>query len=273
MNAFRDQILQGKVALVAGASGGINLAIARRLRQHGARVTILSRDPQRIATAAAGIDPAGLDVMGLAADVRDFDAMDDAFKQTVQRFGKLDIVISGAAGNFMAPAAGLSANGFKTVVEIDLIGTFNVFRASHPYLVTPGAALIAISAPQGSNAIMYQAHACAAKAGVNMLTQCLAMEWGPAGIRVNAISPGPIAGTEGMARLASSPAAEHMVKSRLPLRHYGSTDDIADMALFLVSDNARFITGAIMDCDGGSRLGDASAGAETSSAIPVIRTP
>src|SRR6185295_16943320 len=114
----------------------------------------------------------------------------------------------GAAGNFVAPALGMSANGFKTVVDIDLMGTFHVFRASFAFLRRPGASLIAITAPQAVRPSMFQAHVCSAKAGINMLTKCLAMEWGPAGVRVNAISPGPIADTEGMRRLAPSAEAE-----------------------------------------------------------------
>jgi NAD(P)-dependent dehydrogenase (short-subunit alcohol dehydrogenase family) len=105
---------------------------------------------------------------------------------------------------------------------------------------------------------MFQAHVCAAKAGVNMITKCLAMEWGPAGVRVNAISPGPIGETEGMARLAPNEQAEAAIKSRIALRDYGTKGDIAAMALFLATDSARYITGSIINVDGGSELGDAA---------------
>jgi NAD(P)-dependent dehydrogenase (short-subunit alcohol dehydrogenase family) len=160
----------------------------------------------------------------------------------------------------------MSANAFKSVVDIDLIGTFNVFRTSFDFLQAPGASLIAISAPQGEQPKMFQAHACAAKAGINMLIKCLAMEWGPAGVRVNGISPGPIAATEGMARLASTPEMEARVKGALALRDYGTKQDVADAALFLCSASARYITGTILDCDGGALLGDASADALKKSA-------
>lgn len=193
--------------------------------------------------------------------MRDFDAVEAALARTRAELGTIDIVVSGAAGNFLAPALGMSANGFKTVVDIDLIGTFNVFRASFAHLNKPGASLIAITAPQAHNAMMFQVHACAAKAGINMMVKCLAMEWGPAGVRVNGISPGPIADTEGMARLAPTAEMEQRYKARLALRDYGDKSDIADTALFLCSDNSRYITGTIIDCDGGSKLGDASADA------------
>jgi hypothetical protein len=258
MDAFKSNVLVGKTAFVAGGSSGINLGIARHFARQGAKVTILSRNAEKIAGAAVGLAEEGFDALGIAADVRDFAAVDAAFQKSVERFGKIDIVISGAAGNFVAAAANMSSNGFKTVIDIDLIGTFNVLRAAYPYLNRPGASLISISATQGTNPAMFQAHACAAKAGINMLTKCLAMEWGPEGIRVNAISPGPIAGTEGMARLTPTPEAEQALKSRLALRDYGTIRDVADTALFLASDNARYITGSIIDCDGGIRLGDAS---------------
>jgi len=262
-DAFRERILAGKTAYVAGGSSGINLGIAQRLAAQGASVAIVSRSQDKIDAAVKTIVDAGGAAFGVSADVRDYAAVEASLKATHDRYGEIDIVVSGAAGNFLAPVVGMSANAFKTVVDIDLIGTFNVLRACYDYLRKPGASLISITAGQGTHPMMFQAHACAAKAGINMLTRCLAMEWGPAGIRVNAISPGPIAETEGMARLAASPQAEAALKGRIPLRDYGAKRDIADMALYLASDNAAYITGAIMDVDGGSSFGDASADALT----------
>lgn len=260
-DAFAPDALAGKVALVAGASGGINLGIAQHFARHGARVAILSRSAERIAAAARTLPAAPDAVLARAADVRDYDAVAAVVRETAGTFGAIDIVVSGAAGNFHAPAAHLSPNGFRTVVEIDLIGSFHVLRASFEHLRQPGASLIAITAPGATHPGPFQAHANAAKAGVNMLVRCLALEWGPAGVRVNALSPGPIAGTEGMARLAATPERERAIKQRLALRDYGQIRDVADMALFLASDNARYVTGTVFDCDGGAGLGDASADA------------
>lgn len=262
-DAFRDQALAGKVALIAGASSGINLGIAQRLAEAGARVMLISRSPERIEAAARTLADAGHAAIGRAADVRDYDAIAAVCQETEDTFGKIDIVVSGAAGNFRAPAAHLSANGFRTVIEIDLIGSFNVLRASFAHLNTPGASLMSITAPGAVRPSTFQVHANAAKAGINQMTRCLAMEWGPAGIRVNAISPGPIADTEGVARLAATPEREQALKDRLALRGYGTKRDIADVALFLSTDNARYITGTVIDCDGGSGLGDASEDALT----------
>jgi NAD(P)-dependent dehydrogenase (short-subunit alcohol dehydrogenase family) len=257
------ETLKGKTAFVAGASSGINLEIARRFASEGARVALLSRSPEKIEAAASAIRSQGHVAIGIACDVRDYAGLEAAYAQTVAAFGLIDVVLSGAAGNFLAPALGMSANAFKTVVDIDLLGTFNVFRASFEHLNRPGASLITITAGQAVRPMMFQIHACAAKAGVNMVTKCLAMEWGPAGVRVNAISPGPIADTEGMARLAPDPQMEARTKARIPLRDYGTKADIAEMALYLASDSARYITGSIFNVDGGSELGDA-----TQDAIP-----
>jgi NAD(P)-dependent dehydrogenase (short-subunit alcohol dehydrogenase family) len=263
MDIFKEDCCTGMTVFVAGGSSGINLEIAQRFAELGAQIALLSRSQDRVSAAAETITMKGGRAMGIEADVRDYGAVDSAYQQTRDLYGDIDVVISGAAGNFLAPVVGMSANAFKTVVDIDLLGTFNVLRASYDYLRKPGASLISITAGQGERAMMFQAHACAAKAGVNLLTQTLAMEWGPAGVRVNGISPGPIDDTEGMKRLAPNHDYEAKLKGRIPLRDYGTKRDIADLAVFLSSANAKYITGAIIDCDGGSILGDASADALT----------
>jgi NAD(P)-dependent dehydrogenase (short-subunit alcohol dehydrogenase family) len=206
---FISGALKGKTAFVAGGTSGINLGIARRYAELGADLVLLGRNPARLDAAMASLLPLGGQVVGIAGDVRDYDVIEGAFTEAASALGPVDIAISGAAGNFLAPAIGLSAKGFRTVVEIDLIGTFNVFRAAWAHLRKP-ASLIAITARQAVHPLPFQAHACAAKAGVNMLVKCLALEWGPAEVRVNAISPGPIAGTEGMARLAGSGSSDQI---------------------------------------------------------------
>lgn len=248
--------LSGKNALVVGASSGINLAIARRLGEQGARLVVASRTPERIAAAAESLRADGLDAVGIAGDVREAKAMDKVAATAADHLGALDIVVSGAAGNFFASAEDMSANGFRTVVEIDLIGTFNVFKAAFAHLAKPGAALVAVSAPQAQRAMRNQAHACAAKAGVDMLTRCLALEWGVHGIRVNGVSPGPIADTEGLARLTGEGDMSERVQAALALPYFGHGSNVGDAVAFLCSDAASYVTGTILDCDGGMRLGD-----------------
>ena len=255
MTTFTEQLLAGKTAFIAGGSSGINLGIAHGLAAAGARVAIISRRIEKVEAAVAELKAAGAEAMGWSADVRDYAAVEQTLRDTHAAWGPIDILVSGAAGNFLAPAIGMSANAFKTVIDIDLIGTFNVVRAAHQFLRQPGASVISITAGQAVNATMFQSHACAAKAGINMLTKVLAMEWGPDGIRVNAIAPGPIGDTEGMARLTPTPEAEAALKAVIPLGDYGTKQDIADLALFLCSPSAKYITGAILDCDGGSSLG------------------
>lgn len=254
MSAFRDGLMDGKVVFIAGGTSGINLGIAKRFAALGAKVAVVGRNPEKAANAAADI---GHGAIGLSADVRDYGSIHGALAQTVDQFGKLDVVISGAAGNFLAPALGMSSNAFKTVVDIDLNGTFNVFRACHEFLNLPGASLIAITAGQAVNPIPLQAHACAAKAGINQLVRVLAMEWGPQ-VRVTGISPGPIENTEGMARLAPDEATRAAHYARIPMKRWGHVEEIAEAAVFLCSPSAQYITGTILDVDGGSQLGDAS---------------
>ena len=250
---FRDDILAGKVAFIAGGTSGINLGIAKRFAELGGRVAVLGRNPEKAAGAAADI---GHGALWRAADVRDFGAIRAAMEEVRGELGAFDIAVSGAAGNFLAPVLGMSANAFKAVVDIDLIGTFNVFRGCHD-LLAPRASLIAITAGQAVNAMAMQAHACAAKAGINHLVRVLALEWGP-DVRVNGISPGPIADTEGMARLAPDPATRQAHYDRIALKRWGTTREIAEAAVFLSSDAAAYITGTILDVDGGSQIGDAS---------------
>lgn len=253
-DSFNPELLAGKVAFVAGASSGINLRVAQRYAEAGAKVMVISRSDEKIAAAAQSI---GGDAIGMACDVRDYAKVAEAFAHCRDKFGEIDIVLSGAAGNFLAPALGMSANAFKTVIDIDLLGTFNVLHASYQHLRKPGASLVAITAGQAVRPMMYQIHACAAKAGVNQVTKCLAMEWGPAGVRVNAVSPGPIGDTEGMSRLAPNEDYAKASKARIPLRDWGTKDDIGDACLWLASDASRYVTGAVINVDGGSELGDA----------------
>lgn len=245
-SAFRDQILAGQTAYITGGSSGICLGIARRFAAQGARVGIQGRNQAKLDAAAAGLACATF-----AADVRDYAAT----AACLQRFGPIDILVCGAAGNFPAPVTAMSANGFKSVVDIDLLGTFNTCRAAFDLLRKPGARVVAISATHGAHPYAAQAHVCAAKAGVDMLSRVLALEWGGAGVRVNVIAPGPVDGTEGMRRLAPDEAARRRVAEAVPLGRFAEIDEIADAALFLVSPAAAYITGAVLPVDGGVSLG------------------
>ncbi|NRF67673.1 SDR family oxidoreductase [Aquincola sp. S2] len=246
---FRDRHV-----FVSGGSSGINLGIADAFARRGAKLSILSRSQSRIDGALEQLRRHGGEAEGHSADVRDTGAVTAALGAAQQRFGAIDVLVSGAAGNFLAPALGMSSNGFKTVVDIDLLGSFNVLRAAHEFLRKPGACVISISASQAFVPTPYQAHVCAAKAGVDMLTRVLAMEWGADGIRINSIVPGPIEGTEGVRRLAPNEAEQQRITERVPLGRYGTLDDIAGIAMVLASPLGGYITGVVLPVDGGISL-------------------
>lgn len=251
-NIFSDRMLEGKTAFIAGGTRGMNLAIAKLYAHKGAAVAVMSRDEARVKSATDMLRTIHGNVLGFSADVRDYEATQNALSKSADQFGGLDIIVAGQAGNFYAAALGMSSNGFRTIIDIDLIGTFNVFRAGFEYLNRAGASLIAISAPEAVTPMHFQSHVCAAKAGVNMLCKCLALEWGPAGVRVNAISPGPIEGSWGMKNVASpSKDIVDRITRRIPLRRWGTEADIARAALFLASPASSYMTGTILDMDGG----------------------
>lgn len=251
-STFRPDLLVGKHALITGGGSGINLGIAQSFAAHGCAVTILGRNLEKAQNAASGIVQAGGRAIGVSADVRDFAAMGAAAQLGVDAHGLYDIVLAGAAGNFPAPVDGISPNGFKTVVDIDLLGTYNTVKAAAPHLRVPGGNVLCISAY--GMPIPMQAHVVAAKAGVDALTQTLAIEWGLRGVRANAIIPGPIDGTEGMARLAPDERTRAQFTRTVPLGRFGVPQDIANAALFLVSDAASYVTGVILPVDGGQNM-------------------
>lgn len=245
---FRTDLLTSRHALITGGGSGIGLGIARTLAAHGAVVTIVGRDLAK-AQAAAGSLPTRSTAQ--SADVRDAAALAMAVDAAVTELGPIDIVVAGAAGNFPAPVDAMSPNGFRTVVDIDLVGTFNTVKAVAPHLAG-SASVIAISAY--GMAVPLQAHVVAAKAGVDALVRTLAIEWGHKAVRVNAIVPGPIEGTEGMARLAPDEDTRAAVAAGVPLGRLGTVDDIGLAVLWLASEAATYVTGVVLPVDGGSGL-------------------
>lgn len=254
MSIFRENLLAGKTAFVTGGGSGIGQRMAERFAEHGARVMLIGRKQEKLDAAAAGIRERGGTAATHAVDVRDYAGVEAAVKSTRDQFGEIDIVVCGAAGNFPAPVLGMSANGFKAVIDIDLLGTFNTCRAAYEHLRKPGASVIAISASFAFQPTAMQAHVGAAKAGIDVLIRTLAIEWGPSGVRCNCITPGPTDDTEGMRRLAPTEEDRRKTAGNVPLRRFGTKDELADLALFLSSDAAAYITGGIYLCDGGMSL-------------------
>jgi peroxisomal 2,4-dienoyl-CoA reductase len=256
---FVDGLLTGHVAFVTGGGTGITGGIARAFAEAGASVALVSRKLEHLEPAAKAINDARAanpnmgEAFPVVADVRNFEQIEEALLATAVRFGKIDIVVNGAAGNFLAPAEALSPNGFGTVVDIDLKGTFNVCRAAFAQLREHRGQILNISATLHYLGTPMQLHVSAAKAGVDALTRNLAVEWGRYGIRVNGIAPGPIEDTEGMTRLVPEPVKEKLRKN-IPLGRFGRISDIETAAVFLCSDAASFINGAVLVVDGGQWL-------------------
>jgi NAD(P)-dependent dehydrogenase (short-subunit alcohol dehydrogenase family) len=251
---FRNHLLRDKTAFVTGGGSGINLRIAERLAEHGARVALMGRTQEKLDRAAEQIRQAGGAALAVAGDVRDYPAVEAALRRTAETFGLIDILVCGAAGNFPAPVLGMSANGFKAVVDIDLLGTFNTCRAGYEHLRRPGACVLAISATFAFTPTPLQSHVAAAKAGVDIFSKTLALEWAGDGVRVNVITPGPVDDTEGMRRLAPTDEHRRRAMENVPLGRFATRDEIADLALFLCSDAAAYMTGAVCVCDGGQSL-------------------
>lgn len=250
---FADNILEGKVAFVTGGGTGITGGIARAMAEHGAKLAIVSRNIENLKAMKAVIEENGGECQAIAADVRDYEAVVDALARAKEQFGKIDIVVNGAAGNFLCAAHQLSANGFGTVVDIDTKGTFNVCRASFEYLKETRGQILNISATLHYLATPMQIHVSAAKAGVDAITRNLSAEWGRYGIRVNGIAPGPIEDTEGMKRLLP-PELKDKITKKIPVGRFGRIKDIENAALFLTSDAASYINGVTLVVDGGQWL-------------------
>ena len=250
---FANDILQGKVAFITGGGTGITGGVARAFAEHGAKLAIVSRKIENLEAMKKLVEDGGGECLTVAVDVRDFEEVEKAIAATVEHYGRIDIVVNGAAGNFLCAADQLSPNGFGTVVDIDTKGTFNVCRASFEALKHSKGQILNISATLHYLATPMQIHVSAAKAGVDAITRNLSVEWGRHGIRVNGIAPGPIEDTEGMKRLLMPELKEKLTR-KIPLQRFGRIADIENAALFLASDAASYINGVTLVVDGGSWL-------------------
>jgi NAD(P)-dependent dehydrogenase (short-subunit alcohol dehydrogenase family) len=250
---FPKELFQGKTVFVTGGGSGINLGIAKNFAALGANVAICGRTQSKLDAAAVELRALGAKVTAAAADVRDFAALEAALATCRSELGPIDVLVAGAAGNFPVRAEKLSTNGFKTVIDIDLLGAFNSARAAFEQLKETRGTILFISAGMAYMPHAFQVHVGAAKAGIDMMMKNLALEWGPYGIRSNSIVPGPIEGPEGMKRLAGSAHHETLINS-VPLRRMGTVDDIGQTAAFLASPLAAYITGCVVVCDGGQNL-------------------
>jgi NAD(P)-dependent dehydrogenase (short-subunit alcohol dehydrogenase family) len=250
---FAEGLFKGKTVFVTGGGSGINLGVAKNFAALGANVAICGRTQEKLNTAAAELSVLGAKICAVAADVRESAALEKAFARSAAELGPMDVLVCGAAGNFLVPAETLSPNGFKSVIDIDLLGSFNASRASFEQLRATKGTIIYISAGMAYMPHAFQVHVGAAKAGIDMMMKNLAIEWGRHGIRTNSIVPGPIEGTEGMKRLSGEAQLAKFIND-IPLRRMGTVDDIGQAAVFLASPLAAYISGCVMVVDGGQNL-------------------
>ncbi|CAG8607948.1 16204_t:CDS:2 [Acaulospora morrowiae] len=251
---FRKDILKGKVALVTGGGSGICKGMTEAMLRHGAKVVITSRSQERLDKAAEEMrKEIGGEILAIASDVRKPEEIIKVVDATIEKFGRIDILVNGAAGNFLSPVDTLSYRGFRTVIEIDLLGTFNTSKAAFPYLKKSKGVVINVSSNLQYQGIPFQSHVSAAKAGIDALTRVLAAEWGPHQIRVNCVSPGPIEDTVGLEKLLPPAATVEMTRN-IPLQRFGKIRDIEHATLFLASEASSYVTGTIVLVDGGEAL-------------------
>ena len=254
--SFANGILTGKSAIVTGGATGIGSFIVRKLGALGANVGIVSRKEENLVSAVNEFkDSDDIDVAWCTGDVRDPEGIKKSFDQLAGKIGGIDILVCNAAGNFICPTENLSWNGWRTVIEIDLNGTFNCCQAALPHLKesTDGGRIISISTTQADFGWPGAAHAAAAKSGIQNLMKTLAAEWGKYNIRSNWISPGPIQGTEGVDRLIIQQGLADQVLERVPLGTFGQGEDIANAVVYFSTDTGRYVSGAGLAVDGGSQ--------------------
>lgn len=253
---FSPAMLAGRTAFITGGGTGIGLGIAQMFSGLGARVVIASRKQDVVTAAAESLRSAGGEALGIVMDVRDYDAVAAAMKQAADRWGGIDILINNAAGNFACPTEELSPNGRKTVVDIDLNGTFNCCRAGFSYLsASPHVGrIVSIITAYAWGGWPGCAPAAAAKAGIQSLTRTLALEWGPKNILSNTVAPGPIADTVGTRKIHEETDRAEAELDRVPVARFGRVDEIAAAVTYLVSPAALYVNGTDLVVDGGRQF-------------------
>lgn len=243
--------------IVTGGSNGMGKAMAKRFAEKKAKVVITGRNPERLEEAKKELTENGEQVLTFQMDVREPDKAKEMIDFTISHFGTLDVLINNAAGNFICPAEKLSVNGWNSVINIVLNGTFYCSSAAGNYWIEnqKQGSIINMVATYAWNAGAGVIHSAAAKAGVLSMTRTLAVEWGKRyGIRVNAIAPGPIDRTGGADKLWESEAAAARTLDSVPLGRLGTPEEIASLAAFLISDDAGYINGECITMDGGQWL-------------------
>lgn len=249
---FRDGLLEGRTALVTGGGSGLGLSMAKRFAALGARVAITGRSEERLAAAAEEIDPSGERVFTHASDVRDFERVEATVEAVAGWGGGIDVLVNNAAGNFLAATEDLSPNGFDAVVRTVLHGTFHATLAAGRRMIDGGGgSILNIVTTYAWTGSAFVVPSAAAKAGVLAMTRSLAVEWATYGVRCNAIAPGPFPTEGAWSALMPTPELEAEARARIPMGRFGEHEELANLAVFLVSDGASFVNGEVVTIDGG----------------------
>jgi len=257
MGFFSDNLLEGKVALITGGGTGLGLATARAFGANGAKLVIASRSAEHVEDGAATLREEEIEALPLVCDVREPDQVEAMVDTAIEHFGRVDVLVNNAAGNFLVRAEDLSPGGWKAVTRIVLDGSWFCSRAVYKHMKDQGGGnILNVLATYATGAGPLTVHSAAAKAGVLSLTRTLAVEWADAGIRVNAIAPGPVDTHGAGSRLWNSDEARASIAEKLPMGRFGTEAEIADAAIFLVSDAASYVTGTMLPVDGGLTLGE-----------------
>lgn len=249
--------MRDKVIIVTGGSSGMGKAMAKKFAEEGANIVITGRSLERLEAAKAEMEKFEGQVLCIDMDVRDPERVQYTVDKTIETYGKIDGLVNNAAGNFLCPAEDLSLNGWNSVIDIVLNGTWYCTQAVGKEWIKNGqqGRIINMVATYAWRAGIGVVHSASAKAGVLSMTRTLAVEWGSKyGITVNAIAPGPIDNTGGSGKLSLSEEAKQQTLDSVPLGRMGQPEEIASLAKFLLSEEASYINGACMTMDGGQWL-------------------
>lgn len=253
-SSFAPDLLRGRVCIVTGGATGIGLGIARAMARLGARLVLASRNQENLDAACAELRDLGAEAIGVATNVREPEQCQRMVDLTVERFGAVDVLVNNHGANFLCPAAQMTPNGWRTVVDVVLNGTFYCsLAAGKAMLAGAGGLIINMAATNGAGGSPMMAHSGAAKAGVINLTETLAVEWAPK-VRVNAVAPGPVSTEGANKRLWPAPEVMEQLEARVPLGRFANVSECVGPVLYLCSEAGRFLTGAVLAVDGGDRL-------------------